>query len=103
EMAEEFGDTELRPREYGSLTLKAGRMYHLCRESEIEEPWNIVALAVCSFEQMHTKDGWEFVLSNRVDIENIAWVFENSSSPEEFKERLVELKEQELKHRLGEE
>ena len=44
------------PKEYGSRTLKAGRMYHLCLEREIEDPWNVVVLAICAFEGMHTKE-----------------------------------------------
>ncbi len=99
-MSEGFGDIDLTPKEYGSRTLKAGRMYHLCRESGVEEPWNIVVLAICSFEQLHTKDAWEFVLTNRQDIEDIAGVYKQSNSPQEFRERLIELKKRELLERI---
>lgn len=99
-MPEEPRFTEA-PKEYGSRTLKAGRMYHLCRERGIEDPWNVVVLAICAFEGMHTKEAWEYVLLNRRDVEDIAGVFEKSSTPDEFRGGLLELKERELAHRLS--
>lgn len=98
------GDSEdgLPPiKEYGKRTLDAGRMYSLLRqECGIEDPWHIMVLALCSFDGMHLKDGWEFILTNRQDIEDIGQLFERSNSPVEFREGLIELKEKDLRKRL---
>jgi len=92
---------EIPVKEYGKRTLNAGRMYSLLRqECEMEDPWHIVVLAICSFEGIHLKDGWEFVLTNRQDIEDIGGLFQRSNSPVEFREGLIELKEQDLRKRL---
>ena len=46
------------PKEFGKRTLCAGRLYSLLRqECGIEDPWHIMVLAVCSFEELHIKDG----------------------------------------------
>ena len=88
-------------KEYGKRTLDAGRMYSLLRqECGIEDPWHIVVVAVCAFEGMHARDGWEFVLGNRKDIEDIGQLFERSNSPMEFREGLIELKEKDLRERM---
>jgi hypothetical protein len=88
-------------KEYGERTLKAARLYSLLRqECGIEEPWHIMALTACAFEQMHIKDGWEFVLANKQDIEDVGQLFERSSTPEEFRDGLIELKERDLMEQL---
>ena len=101
-MSEESVGGMVAPKEYGRLTLKAGRMYHLVREREVEDMWNFVVPAICAFEEMHIKDAWEFVLLNRRDIEDVAGVYESANSPEEFREGIVKLKERDLAKRLGE-
>lgn len=90
-----FGDhaNRQKTREFGERTLKAGRMLHMCRENGTEDAWNTVAMAVCAFEGLHTKDGWEYLLMNRRDIEDIAGLFERSTSPEEFRDGLLDLKQ----------
>jgi hypothetical protein len=76
-------------------------MYSLLRqECGLEDPWHAIVVATCSFEEMHAKDGWEFVLGNRRDIEDIGQLFERANSSEEFEEGLKELKERDLKERL---
>jgi hypothetical protein len=98
---EELEGREIPVKEYGERTLKAARLYSLLRrESEIEEPWHIMALTVCAFEKMHLKEGWEFVLANKQDIEDVGQLFERSSSPQEFRDGLIELKERDLMERL---
>jgi len=88
-------------KEYAELTLKAARLYSLLRqECGIEEPWHIMALTTCAFEQMHIKEGWEFVLANKQDIEDVGQLFERSNSPQEFREGLIELKELDLMEQL---
>lgn len=85
------------PREFGKRTLKAGRLLYMSRESGVEDPWNNIALAVCAFEELHTKDGWEYLLTNRRDIEDVAGVYARAETPEQFREELLRLKERDLK------
>jgi len=100
-MSEGSEKRDLPVKEYGQRTLKAARLYSLLRqEREEEDPWHIVVLAICSFEQIHLKDGWEFILANRRDIEEVGQLFERSNSPTEFREGLIELKERYLRERL---
>jgi hypothetical protein len=98
---EEFEAREIPVKEYGERTLNAARLYSLLRrESGVENPWHVMVLAVCSFEQLHIRDGWEFALANRQDIEDVAGVFERANSPQEFREGIIELKERDLMERL---
>jgi hypothetical protein len=98
---EELEERGIFVKEYGERTLKAARLYSLLRqECEIEEPWHIMALTTCAFEQMHIKEGWEFVLANKQDIEDVGQLFERSNSPEEFRDGLIELKERDLMEQL---
>lgn len=88
-------------KEYEERTLKVARLYSLLRqECGIEEPWHIMALTTCAFEQMHIKEGWEFVLANKRDIEDVGQLFERSRTPQEFRDGLIELKEQDLMEQL---
>lgn len=94
-------EESLSPKEFGKRTLKAARLYNLLRrEGNVEDPWHVMVLAVCSFEEMHIREGWEFALTNRQDIEDVAGVFERANSPQEFREGIIELKEQDLMERL---
>lgn len=100
-MSEDFEDRAIPVKEYGESTLKIARLYSLLRqEGGVEDPWHIMVLSLCSFEQINLKDGWEFVLTNKQDIEDVGQLFERSNSPEEFREGLIELKEQDLMERL---
>lgn len=100
-MPEDFEERELVPKVYGKRTLKAARLYSLLRrEGNVEDPWHVMVLGVCSFEEMHLRDGWEFVLTNRQDIEDVAGVYQEATSPQEFKEGLIKLKEQDLRDQL---
>lgn len=91
----------LTVKEYEERTLNVARLYSLLRqECGIEDPWHIMVLAACAFERVHLKDGWEFILTNRNDIEDVGQLFERSNSPEEFREGLIELKEQDLRRQL---
>ena len=100
-MSEDFENNDLTPKEFGKRTLNAARLYSLLRqESDVKDPWHVMVLAVCSFEQLHIRDGWEFALANRQDIEDVAGVFERANSPQEFREGIIELKERDLMERL---
>jgi hypothetical protein len=92
---------ELLVKEFDERTLGAARLHHLlCRETGSEDPWHTIVLSVCAFDKLHLKDGWEFVLMNKQDIEDVSQVFENSNSPEEFREGLIELKERDLMEQM---
>jgi hypothetical protein len=100
-MSEDFEGREIPVKEYGRRTLNAARLFSLLRqEGNVEDPWHVMVLAVCSFEQMHIRDGWEFALTNRQDIEDVAGVFERANSPQEFRAGLIELKERDLRERM---
>lgn len=91
-------------KEYEERTLNAARLCHMLRqECEIEDPWHIVALSLCAFERMHTKDSWEYILTHKTEIEDIQRLFERSNSPDEFREGLIELKERDLQRQLARE
>lgn len=92
---------ELLVKEFEERTLNAARMHHLlCRETGVDDPWHTIVLAICAFDKLHIKDGWEFVLMNKQDIEDVASLFEQSNSPEEFRQGLIELKEQDLMEQM---
>ena len=98
---EEFEGRGIPVKEYGKRTLDVARLYSLLRqEGGLEDPWHIMVLATCAFERIHIKDGWEFVLTNRRDIEDVGQLFERSSTSDEFREGLIELKEQDLRERM---
>ncbi len=100
-MSEDFEERELVPKEYTRRTVKAARLYSLLRrQSDVKDPWHVMVLAVCSFEEMHLRDGWEFALTNRQDIEDVAGVYERANSPQEFREGIIELKERDLMEQL---
>ena len=92
---------ELFVKEFEERILNAARLYSLLRqERNIEDPWHDIVLAICAFDKLHLKDGWEFVLTNKQDIEDVGQLFERSNSPEEFREGLIELKEQDLMEQM---
>lgn len=100
-MSQDSEGRGLTVKEYGQRTLNAARLYQLLRqECQIEDPWHIMVLSMCSFEHLHLKDGWQFVLTNRNDIEDVGKLFEESNSPQEFREGLIKLKEQDLSEQL---
>jgi hypothetical protein len=92
---------ELLVKEFDERTLGAARLHHLLlRETGIEDPWHTIVLAICAFDKLHLKDGWEFVLMHKRDIEEVASLYERSNSPEEFRDGLLELKERDLMEQL---
>lgn len=102
-MSEDGHDGKVAPvKEYGERTLNAARLYYLLRqECGIEDPWHMMVLSICAFDKLHLKDGWEFVLTNRRDIEEVGQLFENSNSPEEFRDGLMALKQRGLTEQPG--
>jgi len=98
---ERFEGRTLAVKEYEERTLNAARLHSLLRqETGIEDPWHTIVLSICAFDKLHLKDGWEYVLMNKQDIEDVSQLFDHSSSPEEFRAGLMELKERDLMERM---
>lgn len=86
------GETELQ-KEYKRRLVKAARMYAMCQKAEVAEPLDVVGLAVASFEDMTLNKSMVFIRSNEQNIKDLAWAFKNSSSAEEFEQRVKEMGE----------
>ncbi len=72
--------------------VKAARMLAMCQKAGIPEPLDVTGLAVAAFEDMQLKQAMLFVRTNQQNIEDLAWAFGNSNSPQEFEQRVKELK-----------
>jgi hypothetical protein len=72
--------------------VKAARMYAMCRKAGVAEPMDVTGLAVAAFEDMPLKQALVFVRTNEQNIEDLAWAFSNSSSAEEFEQRVKQIK-----------
>ena len=81
-----------RADEFKRQLLKAARMYAMCQKAEVPEPLDVTALAIAAFEDMSMKQAVMFVRSNEQNVKDLAWAFANSNSPEEFEQRVRELK-----------
>jgi hypothetical protein len=79
-------------QEHKRWLLKAARMYAMCRKAGVAEPMDVTGLAVAAFEDMPLKQALVFVRSNEQNIQDLAWAFSNSSSAEEFEQRVKEIK-----------
>jgi hypothetical protein len=91
-MADDPASQGATQHEYKAQLLKAARMYAMCRKAEVAEPMDVTALAVAAFEDMPLKQALVLVRSNEQNVKDLAWAFENSSSAEEFEQRLKEIK-----------
>ena len=83
---------EARLYEHKKLLIKTARMYAMCQKAEVAEPMDVAALAVAAFEDLSMKQAIMFVRSNEQNIKDLAWAFKNSNSPEEFEQRVKEIK-----------
>jgi hypothetical protein len=81
-----------RETEVKEQLVKAARMYTMCEKAGVAEPLDVTALAVAAFEDMPLKQALVFVRSNEQNIRDLAWAFENSGSPQEFEQRVKEIK-----------
>jgi hypothetical protein len=79
-------------QEHKRWLVKAARMYAMCRKAGVAEPLDVTGLAVAAFEDMPLEQALVFVRSNEQNIEDLAWAFRNSSSAEEFEQRVKEIK-----------
>ena len=64
----------------------------MCRKAGVAEPLDVTALAVAAFEDMPLKQALVLVRSNEQNVKDLAWAFENSSSAQEFEQRVKEIK-----------
>lgn len=74
------------------LLVKTARMYAMCQKAEVADPFDVMGLALAAFEDMPLRQALVFIRSNQQNIEDLAWAFKNSNSPEEFEQRVKELK-----------
>jgi hypothetical protein len=72
--------------------IKTARMYAMCEKAEVPEPLDVAALALAAFDDMPLKQAVVFIRSNEQNIKDLAWAFKNSNSPEEFEQRIKEIK-----------
>jgi hypothetical protein len=72
--------------------IKTARMYAMCQKAEVPEPLDVAALAMAAFEDMPMREAVMFIRSNERNIKDLAWAFKNSNSPEEFEQKLKEIK-----------
>ncbi len=78
--------------EFKKQLIKTARMYAMCQKAEVPEPLDVAALAMAAFEDVPLKQAIMFVRSNEQNIKDLAWAFKNSNSPEEFEQRVKEIK-----------
>ncbi len=79
-------------QEHKRRLVKAARMYAMCQKAGVAEPMDVTGLAIAAFEDMPLKQALVFVRTNEQNIEDLAWAFKNSSSAEEFEQRVKEIK-----------
>ncbi len=91
-MVDSARSEEARLDEAKRRLIKTARMYAMCQKAEVAEPLDVAALAVAAFEDLPMKQAVVFVQSNEQNIKDLAWAFKNSNSPEEFEQRLKEIK-----------
>lgn len=78
--------------EFKELLVKTARMYAMCQRAEVENPLDVAGLGLAAFQDMPLKQALVFVRSNEQNLRDLAWAFKNSSSAEEFEQRLKEIK-----------
>jgi predicted ATPase len=91
-MVDSARSEEARLDEVKKRLIKTARMYAMCQKAEVPEPLDVAALAVAAFEDLPMKQSVVFVQSNEQNIKDLAWAFKNSNSPEEFEQKLKEIK-----------
>jgi hypothetical protein len=79
-------------QEFKEQLVKAARMYAMCKKAEVAEPMDVVGIAMAAFEDMPLKQALVLVRSNEQNVKDLAWAFENSSSAQEFEQRVKEIK-----------
>src|ERR687894_1169134 len=92
-MAGDKSDDKTGTQELKEQLVKAARMYTICRKAGVSEPMDVTGLAVAAFEDMPLKQALLFVRTNEQNIQDLAWAFSNSSSAEEFEQKVKQLKD----------
>ncbi len=85
-MADEGHEKAQEQRDKERL-VRSGRMYAMCQKAGITEPLLPVSLALAAFDEMPLEEAASFVRINRPNLEDLAWAFTHSNSPEEFEEK----------------
>jgi hypothetical protein len=85
------GETEMQ-KVFKAQLVKAARMYAMCEKAEVAEPLDVVGIAMAAFEDMPLKQALILVRSNEQNVKDLAWAFQNSSSAEEFEQRVKEIR-----------
>lgn len=83
---------EARVQEHKKQLIKAARMLAMCQKAGVAEPLDVAALAVAAFEDLPLKRAIAFIRADEQNIKDLAWAFQNSNSPEEFEEKIKEIK-----------
>ena len=91
-MANDASGNKTGVRKFKEQLVKAARMYAMCQKAGVAEPLDVTGLAVAAFEDMPLKQALVFLRSNQQNIEDLAWAFKNSNSPEEFEQKVKEIK-----------
>ena len=91
-MADETNGNKTTVREFKEQLVKAARMYAMSQKSGVPEPMDVTGLAVAAFEDMQLREAMLFVRTNEQNIKDLAWALGNSSSAEEFEQRVKEIK-----------
>ena len=91
-MANDPSGNKTGTREFKEQLLKAARMYAMCQKAGVAEPLDVVALAVAAFEDMPLKQAIVLVRSNEQNVKDLAWAFSNSSSAQEFEQKVKEIR-----------
>ena len=78
--------------EFKRQLIKTARMYAMCQKAGVAEPLDVAALGLAAFEDLSMKQAVVFVQSNEQNIKDLAWAFANSNSPEEFEQKVKEIK-----------
>ncbi|CAA9382712.1 MAG: hypothetical protein AVDCRST_MAG03-59 [uncultured Rubrobacteraceae bacterium] len=86
------GSKETLMQEQKKQLVKAARMLAMCRKAGVPEPMDVTGLAVAAFEDMQLREAMLFVRMNEQNIKDLAWALGNSSSAEEFEQRVKEIK-----------
>jgi hypothetical protein len=91
-MVDDATSSDTGLQDYKELLIKAARMYAMCQKAEVSDALDVTGLAVAAFEDMPLRQALVFVRSNEQNLEDLAWAFKNSSSAEEFEQRLKDIK-----------
>ncbi|MBA3473926.1 MAG: hypothetical protein H0T57_11990 [Rubrobacter sp.] len=91
-MVDDVQSGRAKVHEYKRRLVKAARMYAMCQKAEVDKPLDVVGLAVAAFEDMPLRQALVFIRTNQQNIEDLAWAFKNSSSAEEFEQKIKEIK-----------